>query len=114
MNLQQKRTNNTINMLINSILEDFKYICETMNDEDNEYISFSTCGLIDSDLKITVSDVMIDNGVFKILIVGKYYNYSYIDEDTLIYEIQDELNQYIGKNKVVVEDWINTNNNRQW
>jgi hypothetical protein len=42
--------------LINTTIDNMKYICENNNTEDDEYISFSACDLIDSSLKVKLID----------------------------------------------------------
>ena len=105
-------TNDNLNKLINSILITFKNVCETLNTEDDEYISFSVCDLIDGGLKLIVSDVRLKDEFLIITINGEYNNYSYMDEDALIFELQYELYEHIGNNRIIMGDWTNTFNHR--
>jgi len=97
-----------IQKLVNDILNDMKLTCEIMNSEDDEIISFGACDLIDADVKVSVSDVGIVNGRRRVLVVIKYHNWRYIDEDEFVYELSKELRKWIGDNYVEVEDYINT------
>ena len=102
--------------LVDMVLDDLKYKCETLNSESDEIVSFDACELINSDLKVQVVDVkQYDNGK-SILILLKYKNYRFIDEDSFVYELQDGLKKWIGNIKIEVEDSINIfpDKDRQW
>jgi hypothetical protein len=102
--------------LVDMVLDDLKYKCETLNSESDEIVSFDACELINSDLKVQVVDVkQYDNGK-SILILLKYKNYRFIDEDSFVYELRDGLKKWIGNIKIEVEDSINIfpEEDRQW
>ena len=93
--------------LVDMVLGDLKYKCETQNSESDEIVNFDACELIDSNLKVEVIDVKkLDTGK-SILISLKYENYNYIDEDSFVYELRDGLKRWIGNIKIEVEDSIN-------
>ena len=93
--------------LVDMVLGDLKYKCETENSESDEIVNFDACELIDSNLKVEVIDVKkLDTGK-SILISLKYENYNYIDEDSFVYELRDGLKRWIGNIKIEVEDSIN-------
>ena len=93
--------------LVDMVLGNLKYKCETENSESDEIVNFDACELIDSNLKVEVIDVKkLDTGK-SILISLKYENYNYIDEDSFVYELRDGLKRWIGNIKIEVEDSIN-------
>jgi len=102
--------------LVDMVLDNLKYKCETLNSESEEIVSFDACELINSDLKVQVVDVkQYDNGK-SILILLKYKNYRFIDEDSFVYELRDGLKKWVGNIKIEVEDSINIfpDKDRQW
>jgi hypothetical protein len=102
--------------LIDIIIKDMKRTCEIMNDENDEIISFGACELIDADVKVSVSEVSIVNGRRRVLVVIKYHNWRYIDEDEFVYALSKELRNWVGNHHIEVEDHINTYppDERQW
>ena len=105
--------------LVNNSIENLKNTCETMNDEENdeEHVFFDACDFIDSSVDVRVTDIRTLNGVLSLLVVIKYKNYRYMDEDPFVYELQNELQSNLGtKIKIEVEDSINTfpSDQRNW
>ena len=105
--------------LVNNSIDNLKNTCETMNDEENdeEHVFFDACDFIDSLVDVRVTDIRTLNGVLNLLVVIKYKNYRYMDEDPFVYELKNELQSNIGTNiKIEVEDSINTfpSDQRNW
>jgi len=97
--------------LISMAIESLKSTCDTMNSEDDEYVSFAACDLIDSNLKIHLKDVIVDNDVTKYIVDMEYTNYTILDDDSLASELQNELKKWVGNNKVIVQEF---KNNFKW
>ena len=100
---------NVFQKVVDNSIDNLKRTCETMNDEDNEYVSFDACDFIDALVSVKVSDVKDVNGVITLLVVIKYKNYRFMDEETFLYELKNELKSSLGINVgIEVEDTINT------
>jgi len=105
-----------IQHVVDEAIDTLKYICENLNTEDDEYVSYSICELIDSDLNVEVTDVKKHNESFIIVVVIKYNNYSFIDTDFLLIELRNEVKKFVPVIKIESEDSINTfpEEKRQW
>lgn len=93
--------------LVNNSIDELRYICDTMNSDDDEIVSFGACDLIDSSINLTVTNVKKEEQLVIITLLIKYKNYSFIDEDSFVYELNHMLNKF-GRFSIVVEDSINT------
>lgn len=93
--------------LVNNSIDDLRYICDTMNSDHDEIVSFGACDLIDSSINVTVTNIKKEEQLVIITLLIKYKNYSFIDEDSFVYELNDMLNKF-GRFNIVVEDSINT------
>lgn len=108
MGLNESVSSN-INYAIQESIKRLKFICENQNSEDDEYVSFGACDLIDClTKKVELVDVSRDKNVWNITLNVTYKSYSYLSEDTFIIELQDELKKIIGPNKVVINEYNNT------
>lgn len=106
----------TIQKLIDVTIESLKDKCG-LNTEDDEYVAYSTCELLDSDIKIYVKDFEIVNNVSVIKIDITYNNVTrYLDYDDLVWELQSKLKPFLNLNKIKVEKYDNLfpEENRQW
>ena len=92
--------------LINTTIDNMKYICENDNTEDDEYISISVCDLIDSALKVKLIDVIPGNQI-KLIIDITYKNYSHLDEDEFLSELKDRLKIIIPIVEIEVNSYEN-------
>lgn len=92
--------------LINTTIDNMKYICENNNTEDDEYISISACDLIDSALKVKLIDVIPGNQI-KLIIDITYKNYSHLDEDEFLSELKDRLKIIIPIVEIEVNSYEN-------
>jgi hypothetical protein len=92
--------------LINTTIDNMKYICENNNTEDDEYISISACDLIDSALKVKLIDVIHGNQI-KLIIDITYKNYSHLDEDEFLFELKDRLKILIPIGEIEVNRYEN-------
>lgn len=106
----------TYQKLIEGNISLLKNRCETLNSEDEEYVSVGACDLIDSSVKVHLKDIKKDGDIILLVVDITYKNYSYIDEDSFIYELQKELEVWIGKNQILVREYTNTFpiQDRQW
>ena len=106
-----KRKVESFQKLVDTSVDNLKNICKTMEDSetDDEPISSYACWLIDVLENVRVTDVKNVNGVISLLIVIKYKNHRYLDEEPFVYELKNELKNNLGINiKIEVEDHINT------
>jgi hypothetical protein len=92
--------------LINTTIDNMKYICENNNTEDDEYISFSACDLIDSSLKVKLIDFTRGDQL-KLTIDITYKNYSHLDEDEFLSELKDRLKILIPIGEIEVNRYEN-------
>jgi hypothetical protein len=92
--------------LINTTIDNMKYICENNNTEDDEYISVSACDLIDSSLKVKLIDFT-RGDQFKLIIDITYKNYSHLDEDEFLSELKDRLKILIPIGEIEVNRYEN-------
>lgn len=103
--------------LVDKSIASLKNICETMNSEDDEIVSFDACEFIDNLVQVKVTSVDTFNENLRILIYIKYKNWRYMEEESFVYELSDELKKTIGPNVIVeVEDLVNTfpEDQRNW
>lgn len=111
----QKRE--VIKKLIDNVIDELKHTCETQNDEDNIYVSPEVCELIESDLKVQINNIEVDQGKMYIELIANYENYHhYYDEEPLEWEIRQQLKKWIPNCVVEVIKLNNTYNPelRQW
>jgi hypothetical protein len=107
MGLNESVSSN-INHAIQESIKKLKFICENQNSDDDEYISFGACDLIDSlTKKVELVNVERENKIWNITLNVTYKSYTYLSDDTFIIELQDELKKIIGPNKIVIEEFNN-------
>jgi hypothetical protein len=93
--------------LINTTIDNMKYICENNNTEDDEYISFSACDLIDSSLKVKLIDFTRGDQL-KLTIDITYKSYfPYLNEDEFLFELKDRLKILIPIGEIEVNRYEN-------
>jgi hypothetical protein len=93
--------------LINTTIDNMKYICENNNTEDDEYISFSACDLIDSSLKVKLIDFTRGDQL-KLTIDITYKSYfPYLNEDEFLSELKDRLKVLIPISGIEVNSYEN-------
>jgi len=93
--------------LINTTIDNMKYICENNNTEDDEYISFSACDLIDSSLKVKLIDFTRGDQL-KLTIDITYKSYfPYLNEDEFLFELKDRLKIIIPIVEIEVNSYEN-------
>ena len=93
--------------LINTTIDNMKYICENNNTEDDEYISFSACDLIDSSLKVKLIDFTRGDQL-KLTIDITYKSYfPYLNEDEFLFELKDRLKILIPISGIEVNSYEN-------
>ena len=102
--------------LIDNSISQMKNICETMNDDDNEYILYDACDIINSDIKVLFREIIKHEDYKEIVVDITYSNYGYIDDSPIVYELGYFLSEIIGKTKVTVGEFTNTfpDEQRQW
>jgi len=97
----------TFQNLINTTIDNMKYICENNNTEDDEYISFSACDLIDSSLKVKLIDFTRGDQL-KLTIDITYKSYfPYLNEDEFLSELKDRLKILIPIGEIEVNSYEN-------
>ncbi len=96
-----------VQQLINNSIDKLRNICETMNADSDEIVSFSACDLINSDINVVVTDIKKEKQKIIVTLLIKYKNYTYIDEDPFVSELRSKLNK-LGSFVIRVEDTINT------
>ena len=97
----------TFQNLINTTIDNMKYICENNNTEDDEYISFSACDLIDSSLKVKLIDFTRGDQL-KLTIDITYKSYfPYLNEDEFLFELKDRLKILIPIGEIEVNRYEN-------
>jgi hypothetical protein len=94
--------------LIDASISLLKNRCETMNTEDDEYVSFDACDLIDNGVKVSLNDVEKLNDTLLLIVDVTYKNWEYLDESSFILELENELKIWIGKNKIRINMYKNT------
>lgn len=93
--------------LINTTIDNMKYICENNNTEDDEYISVSACDLIDSSLKVKLIDFTRGDQL-KLTIDITYKSYfPYLNEDEFLFELKDRLKILIPIGEIEVNRYEN-------
>jgi hypothetical protein len=93
--------------LINTTIDNMKYICENNNTDDDEYISVSACDLIDSSLKVKLIDFT-HGDQLKLTIDITYKSYfPYLNEDEFLFELKDRLKLFIPIGEIEVNRYEN-------
>jgi hypothetical protein len=92
--------------LINTTIDNMKYICENNNTDDDEYISVSACDLIDSSLKVKLIDFT-HGDQLKLTIDITYKSYSNLYEDEFLSELKDRLKLFIPIGEIEVNRYEN-------
>jgi len=102
--------------LINIKIDELKDDCQRMNTEDDEYVSFDACDLMNSNLKVYLKEMKKENNVFIFYVDITYENYSFLDEESFIVELQAKMKEVVGKNKIIVQEYENKypDQYRQW
>ena len=95
--------------LVDNVVTDLKYKCETQDSESEIIITFDACDFIETLTEVKVVDITRDN---TIQLSIKYDYIRYHDEDEFVYELKKGMKKY-GNFKIEVIDSINTRN-RQW
>jgi hypothetical protein len=105
----------TIQNLINREIDYLKKICEEMNANSEQIISFDACDFLESLNSVQVTNINPTDKSFIVQIIIKYESiFAAMDEEAFIYELQWQLKKYIPNIKLQVEDSINANKDRQW
>lgn len=115
MGLQESKTE-SIQSLINSSLKSFKKACDTPYSED-ESINGAICEWMDTGVKVNVKEIVKSDDYTLIYVDLIYWSYTrYLDEDPLLWGLQDKLKPWVGKNKIIASDYTNTypEEKRQW
>jgi len=102
--INEGRKENTFQKLIDNIVLELKHDCETLNSENDEYVSFGACDLLDSDCKLIVNSFKKDKDSLIIKLSVTYENYSHIDEYPLLLEIKAKLRKILGLPIITVVD----------
>jgi len=92
--------------LINTTIDNMKYICENNNTDDDEYISVSACDLIDSSLKVKLIDFT-HGDQLKLTIDITYKSYSHLYEYEFLSELKDRLKLFIPIGEIEVNRYEN-------
>ena len=92
--------------LINTTIDNMKYICENNNTDDDEYISVSACDLIDSSLKVKLIDFT-HGDQLKLTIDITYKSYSHLYEYGFFSELKDRLKLFIPIGEIEVNRYEN-------
>ena len=92
--------------LINTTIDNMKYICENNNTDDDEYISVSACDLIDSSLKVKLIDFT-HGDQLKLTIDITYKSYSNLYEYEFLSELKDRLKLFIPIGEIEVNRYEN-------
>ena len=92
--------------LINTTIDNMKYICENNNTDDDEYISVSACDLIDSSLKVKLIDFT-HGDQLKLTIDITYKSYSHLYEYGFLSELKDRLKLFIPIGEIEVNRYEN-------
>jgi hypothetical protein len=96
--------------LVDNVVTDIKYQCETQDFESEEIITFDACDFIESLTEVKVVEITRDNTIKLIL---KYESiFASMDEESFTYELKREIKKY-GNIKIEIIDSINTKD-RQW
>jgi len=105
----------TIQNLINREIDYLKKICEEMNADSEEIISFDACDFLESLNSVQVTNINPTDKSFIVQIIIKYESiFATMDEEAFIRELHYKLKKYIPNIKLQVEDSINANKDRQW
>jgi len=97
-----------IQSVIDMGLDSLRSICKNMNSEEDEYVSFQACQLLDSGVKIVVNSIDKKEDELIIIVDVSYYGWHHLDEDPLMFELQDKIKVWVGKNRIKVNKYINT------
>jgi hypothetical protein len=93
---------NTIQKLIDEFVNQLKHDCETINSEDDEFVSFEACDLLNADGKLTVMSVERHEGSLLIVLSLTYESYLNIDEYPLFLELKAKLRKTLGIPRVLL------------
>jgi hypothetical protein len=117
MNITESESKtNVIKGLIDNCLEEMKETCNN-NDEDNEYLSYETCELLDSDFKYIINDISQVQGKMYIELKIYYNNYNFVgDEESFEWDLYYFLKKWIPNCAIKVIELNNTYDPelRQW
>jgi hypothetical protein len=103
----------TIQRLIDIEIEDLKDICEKMESESEEIISFDVCNYLNVLNSISVTNVSKSENRFVVQLLIKYESiFEYVDNEEFVYELSYRLKKLISNLKFEVET-INTKT-RDW
>jgi hypothetical protein len=103
----------TIQRLIDIEIEDLKDICEKMESESEEIISFDVCNYLNVLNSISVTNVSKSENRFVVQLLIKYESiFEYVDNEAFVYELSYRLKKLISNLKFEVET-INTKT-RDW
>ena len=103
----------TIQRLIDIEIEDLKDICEKMESESEEIISFDVCNYLNVLNSISVTNVSKSENRLVVQLLIKYESiFEYVDNEAFVYELSYRLKKLISNLKFEVET-INTKT-RDW
>jgi len=103
----------TIQRLIDIEIEDLKDICEKMESESEEIISFDVCNYLNVLNSISVTNVSKSENRLVVQLLIKYESiFEYVDNEVFVYELSYRLKKLISNLKFEVET-INTKT-RDW
>jgi len=98
----------TIQNLINREIDYLKKICEEMNANSEQIISFDACDFLESLNSVQVTNINPTDKAFIVQIIIKYESiFAAMDEEAFIRELHYKLKKYIPNIKLQVEDSIN-------
>ena len=102
-----------IQRLIDIEIEDLKDICEKMESESEEIISFDVCNYLNVLNSISVTNVSKSENRLVVQLLIKYESiFEYVDNEAFVYELSYRLKKLISNLKFEVET-INTKT-RDW
>lgn len=114
--ITDKRKLDFFQEIINENISLFAEKCENINDEDYD-LSFGTCDYIGNIEKLEITDIEYDveKGVF-LIFINSFVNILalYIQLDDIYYELEYVFKKMDLKTKIIENELINTNKNRQW
>jgi hypothetical protein len=114
--ITDKRTLDFFQDIINENISLFTEKCENITDEDFD-LSFDVCDVIESIEKLEITDVEYDveKGVF-LIFINSFVNIirAYISLEDIYYELEYVFKKINLKTKIIENELINTNKNRQW
>jgi len=114
--ITDKRKLDFFQEIINENISLFVEKCENINDEDYD-LSFGVCDVIESIEKLEITDVEYDveKGFF-LIFINSFVNIigAYISLEDIYYELEYFFKRMDLKTKIIENELINTNKNRQW